>query len=77
MHSALLSSLRGSVASGGLEPLGGRCVFASEINATAQETYRANFGRDRLSGDIIDQYAHRLPPFDLLTGGFPCQPFSQ
>ena len=60
----------------GLEQLGGRCVFSSEINAAARETYALNFGDGDLYGDVVDFYASDLPPFDLLTGGFPCQPFS-
>jgi hypothetical protein len=61
----------------GLEPLGGRCVYASEVDRAAQETYITNFGDAGLGGDITDVYACDLPKFDWLTGGFPCQPFSQ
>lgn len=60
----------------GLEPLGGRCVFSSEIDVHARDTYALNFGTAGTGGDIVDVYARDLPPFDLLTGGFPCQPFS-
>ena len=51
------------------EPVGGRCVYASEISVNARETYEANFGREGLSGDILDDYAQQLPPFDMLTAG--------
>ena len=61
----------------GLEPLGGRCVFAAEVDPACRETYVANFGAHGLGGDVSDAYAHDLPKFDLLTAGFPCQPFSQ
>ena len=60
-----------------LEPLGGACVYASEINLSARATYALNFGDEHLGGDVTDVYAQDLPPFDLLTAGFPCQPFSQ
>lgn len=49
------------------------CVLSSEINEKACETYQLNFG-EHPSGDVrlIDE----IEPFDLLLGGFPCQPFS-
>jgi DNA (cytosine-5)-methyltransferase 1 len=60
----------------GLEQLGGRCVFASEIDKSARSTYALNFGGVELKGDIAEYYAEQIPDFDILTGGFPCQPFS-
>ena len=29
-----------------------------------------------MAGDISDVYVEQMPPFDILTGGFPCQAFS-
>lgn len=50
-----------------------RCVLSSEINEKACETYQLNFG-EHPSGDI--KQIEEVEPFDLLLGGFPCQPFS-
>lgn len=66
----------------GLEAIGGQCVMASEIDKPATATYRANWpvatgaAGDPMVGDIMSVYAADLPSFDILTAGFPCQPFS-
>uniref|UniRef100_A0A6V2SFC8 Cytosine-specific methyltransferase n=1 Tax=Emiliania huxleyi TaxID=2903 RepID=A0A6V2SFC8_EMIHU len=62
----------------GLEPLGGRCVFAAELDRAASRAYGAHWpaGGEPRAGDISSVHAADLPAFDLLTAGFPCQPFS-
>lgn len=53
----------------------GECVFSSDIDKYAQDSYEANFG-ERPTGDITKVEAAEIPDFDVLFGGFPCQAFS-
>lgn len=58
-----------------LESFGAKCVFSSEIDSYAIQTYKENFN-DIPRGNIRQISISEIPQHEILCAGFPCQPFS-
>ena len=62
-----------------LHRLGHECVFATDIDKAAAETYELNWGKPggfdvhRDIREVLDE----IPEMDVICAGFPCQPFSK
>lgn len=51
------------------------CVLSADIKKTAIKTYKDNFG-ENCQNDISNIDHSKIPDFDILFAGFPCQSFS-
>lgn len=65
-----------------MEALGGKCVFACDINDLCRSVYEMNYkipGDELIIAKDIKTAAkeNNVPAFDVLCGGFPCQTFSK
>ena len=61
----------------GLSRLGHECVLACEIQEGLRRTYIKNFPNTPIVSDVLSIDGNRLPEFDIMCAGFPCQPFSR
>lgn len=60
----------------GFQKAGFNIIWANDFDKYAVQTYKANFGSHVVLGDINEIALEDIPDFEVLIGGFPCQPFS-
>ena len=52
-------------------------IWANDIDEKAVTVYKDNYGDESIIKGDINELIDNIPDHDLLTGGFPCQPFSK